>query len=1331
MEDKSIQNSQITASSYKEKRFPYGARLHNKTYNRSTKSWGAWCADENDPSPYLQIDLDRKRNISMVATQGFTRGMFVKKYKLNYSTDAITWLAAHAKPDSVEFDGNKDNGTVKNQKLRQVVTARYVRFLPKDWNLYSVPSYPCMRVEIYVCLPVKGSVPRIAGKQSERTRIVDADPGAKVALRCKMYGQAGIILNWFTMNQKIKESANIKISKSANDGHHSASFLILKNVTMNENGLLYECRGQYPGVENLYETQTILLRVGVDQPPIQLQSKTHNSLSIEVKYRLANRTVQYRFEIRAVGTQDWTSYRFNQSQNDIYTIKKLKPWTEYQVKVIPEHKEANDIGRMSRTKNFTTAQGFPDKPQNLHLSDVKQDNATIQWSKPSRDEVRGVIEGYYMEVIDDTKNVIEREKLPITNVSMHTITFLLPNTSYTVHLAVQNQEKQGQFATLTFITTSLTPEKHKPTASNPFIDLNLLNQRKITHENVVSVAKNVKNLTSLPDKLNPTNISTAAEILEKIIKTQEKSMEVGDIILETINNLIDVKEKALQESNSSTRFIKILEDFIANGGDFSKNTSNIQVKIIKNLNIMDGNLKQFFPNGSSIEIPREVLEKAKNKTMYFIYYKNGNLFNGKRYVNEICSNGFTENVYEQSTAVISSGISGQELQNLSEKVVFKFHVSDPKAVAKPSSCVYWDFKASAGKGNWSNKGCKLKRIYGNTIECVCDHMTNFAVLMDVHSDTSKSCGVHGDILQLLSYLGCGLSILGLTLTIFTYSFFRRLRKELAAKILIQLCVALLCVLVVFIVGIERSRVGRFGCFIVAGLLHYFILSAFLWMLIEARFMYLAFVKVWTQHGEHELLKCSFIAWGSPAIVVGITMAVDLNSYGSGHYCLVKGIPFFASFFAPVICIIFLNLIVFGIIMQKLSSRPESSLGRDRNTMRPRMKQAIGILILVGVTWSFGALSVSSVRLFFAYLFVFFNSIQGFCIFIFYCLSQKNVRDCWKALLTCQLHKLYKDKSFHTNTFDRRRNSTLSTTQNTLSLARKKTTSSSSMAYPIHSMDTLTRNFTSFNCVSSNSLTGSKDGMKPNNLNNFKEKDCNLHNGMNNKSNIWKRVSNAVLADESEKMKFSNSNPTLTRTNSSQTLWSNDSYENDNSYDMVACSDGSLVSLHSLAESQASDNYGFYSLVDTKDSCNSSMNGDSAPGTPRTERRPEPISLAKNNHLSVPSPTKKHYISALPQECDPSSIPDDFGKLIINPSRGSVRGVRGVVETSVDTYAEDSNVPLTPQASRLAEDVNNEQQSKYGSNDCIASPMYFAQNGRTISKDRSSSGNGTVIGDVCL
>ena len=160
-------------------------------------------------------------------------------------------------------------------------------------------------------------------------------------------------------------------------------------------------------------------------------------------------------------------------------------------------------------------------------------------------------------------------------------------------------------------------------------------------------------------------------------------------------------------------------------------------------------------------------------------------------------------------------------------------------------------------------------------------------------------------------------------------------------------------------------------------------------------------------------------------------------------CRIEKIAFYTAFFAPVMCIIFVNLIVFGIIMYKLNTRPDSSLGRNRSAMMQRMKQAVGIMIVVGLTWIFGALAISGVRLVFNYIFVFFNSIQGFCIFLFYCLSQKNVRVCWKALLTCKLKTLQKDKSFHTNTYDRRRCSTASTTHNnTMSLARKKTSTSS-------------------------------------------------------------------------------------------------------------------------------------------------------------------------------------------------------------------------------------------------------------------------------------------------
>lgn len=378
----------------------------------------------------------------------------------------------------------------------------------------------------------------------------------------------------------------------------------------------------------------------------------------------------------------------------------------------------------------------------------------------------------------------------------------------------------------------------------------------------MNIAVEVKNLTSEADKLKPKDVDLTAEILEKIVETNTKNSKVGDNILVTISQVLDIKDDVLAKSNSTSKFVKLLEDYIEGGGNFTKNATNIIVRVDRIAKTHTGGIKKEFGK-NAIEIPEEVLKDAENKTMYFIYYKTGKLFHSKHFIKEIClDNGFTENVYQESTAVLSGSLAGKSLKNLSSRVIINFTVADPKAVTDSSSCVYWDFHEAGGAGDWSNKGCTRQRVINNTIECACDHMTNFAAILDVYAETSKSCGVHADVLTIISYFGCVLSITGLSLTIFTYLFFRRLRKELAAKILIQLCIALLCVLVVFVIGIERSRVGPIGCYIVAVLLHYFILAAFLWMLIEAHFMYLAFVKVWSHHGEHELLKCSLIAWGN-------------------------------------------------------------------------------------------------------------------------------------------------------------------------------------------------------------------------------------------------------------------------------------------------------------------------------------------------------------------------------------------------------------------------------------------------------------------------------------
>ena len=51
-------------------------------------------------------------------------------------------------------------------------------------------------------------------------------------------------------------------------------------------------------------------------------------------------------------------------------------------------------------------------------------------------------------------------------------------------------------------------------------------------------------------------------------------------------------------------------------------------------------------------------------------------------------------------------------------------------------------------------------------------MNNYFLLQDVYAATSKACGAHADALTMISYVGCLLSITGLSLTIFTYLFFR-------------------------------------------------------------------------------------------------------------------------------------------------------------------------------------------------------------------------------------------------------------------------------------------------------------------------------------------------------------------------------------------------------------------------------------------------------------------------------------------------------------------------------------------------------------------------------
>ncbi len=88
---------------------------------------------------------------------------------------------------------------------------------------------------------------------------------------------------------------------------------------------------------------------------------------------------------------------------------------------------------------------------------------------------------------------------------------------------------------------------------------------------------------------------------------------------------------------------------------------------------------------------------------------------------------------------------------------------------------------------------------------------------------------------------------------------RRLRKRDATKFHVQLCVAIGCMLIVFVVGVDRSEV--FGiCVTMSALIQYFTLASVMWMGAEALLMFQKLVIVFIQFTTRYFVIVSLVCW---------------------------------------------------------------------------------------------------------------------------------------------------------------------------------------------------------------------------------------------------------------------------------------------------------------------------------------------------------------------------------------------------------------------------------------------------------------------------------------
>ncbi|KAM9054937.1 adhesion G-protein coupled receptor D1 isoform 2-T2 [Megaptera novaeangliae] len=309
-------------------------------------------------------------------------------------------------------------------------------------------------------------------------------------------------------------------------------------------------------------------------------------------------------------------------------------------------------------------------------------------------------------------------------------------------------------------------------------------------------------------------------------------------------------------------------------------------------------------------------------------------------------------------------------------------------------CAFLDF--SSGEGIWSNQGCALTEGTLSYSVCRCTHLTNFAILMQV-APLELTRG-HQVALSSVSYIGCSLSVLCLTITLVTFavlssvSTIRNQRYHIHANLSCAILVAQVLLLISF-----RFEPGTTPCQVLAMLLHYFFLSAFAWMLVEGLHLYSMVIKVFgSEDSKHRYYYG--IGWGSPLLICIISIAFAMDSYGTSKNCwLSLGNGAIWAFVAPALFIIVVNMGILVAVTRVISqiSADNYKIHGDPSAFKLTAKAVAVLLPVLGASWVFGAFAVNTQTVAFQYVFAALNSSQGFFIFLFHCLLNSEVRAAFK------------------------------------------------------------------------------------------------------------------------------------------------------------------------------------------------------------------------------------------------------------------------------------------------------------------------------------------------
>lgn len=338
----------------------------------------------------------------------------------------------------------------------------------------------------------------------------------------------------------------------------------------------------------------------------------------------------------------------------------------------------------------------------------------------------------------------------------------------------------------------------------------------------------------------------------------------------------------------------------------------------------------------------------------------------------------------------SIGIEGH-VTKLPEPVTFTMrHVVEMNEKYIPL-CSFWNVSNKLSPGFWSQEGCEVVRTNKTHTKCKCDHLTNFAVLMDVHGIEMTT--VHQSVLRTVTIVGCCISCAALLASFLTFLCFTSLQGE-RNTIHKNLSLCLLLAELLFVCGIDQAQ-DRVGCAVIAGFLHFLFLAAFTWMFVEGIHIIFMLIQVF-EAAKSRLPYYYITGYGIPTVIVGASLVFYHEGYGTEKFCWLTTERYFIWAFAgPVGLILLVNSIFLSYALTTVCRHAEYVFNTKEKTtgsgLRSWVQGALTLEVLLGLTWVFGYFLINDNSTPIAYVFTILNSLQGLFIFIFHCLLSKKTQ----------------------------------------------------------------------------------------------------------------------------------------------------------------------------------------------------------------------------------------------------------------------------------------------------------------------------------------------------